>query len=54
MGNFRKDEVVGIRSIKGEMIAIGAMGCSFDELAKNTDGSGVAVYILHFKQDKLW
>jgi hypothetical protein len=37
-----------------EVIAIGAMGCSLDELKTNTDGSGIAVYILHFKGDKLW
>lgn len=29
LGKFKKDQVVGIRSLKGEMIAIGAMGCSF-------------------------
>ena len=28
LGNFKKDEVVGIRSIQGEIIAVGAMGCS--------------------------
>ena len=36
------------------MIAVGALGCSFDELKSNTDGSGIAVYILHYKGDKLW
>ena len=30
------------------------MGCSLDELKKNADGSGVAVYILHYKGDRLW
>lgn len=29
LGEFKKDEVVCIRSGKGEPIAIGAMGCSF-------------------------
>lgn len=28
--NFAKDEVVAIRSSKGEIIAIGAMGCSLE------------------------
>jgi predicted ribosome-associated RNA-binding protein Tma20 len=28
LGKFKKDQVVGIRSIKGEIIAIGATGCS--------------------------
>jgi predicted ribosome-associated RNA-binding protein Tma20 len=35
-------------------VAVGAMGCSFEDLKKNTDGSGIAVYILHFKGDRLW
>lgn len=30
------------------------MGCSLDELKANPDGSGIAVYILHFRGDKLW
>jgi predicted ribosome-associated RNA-binding protein Tma20 len=46
--------VVCIRDCKGDIIAIGAMSCSYDELKKNSDGSGVAVYILHYKGDKLW
>ena len=54
LGNFKKDQVVAIRDSKGFIIAIGAMGCSFDDLKKNTDGSGVAVYILHYKGDRLW
>ena len=54
LGKFKKDQVVGIRSIKGEMIAIGAMGCSLEEFEKNGEGNGVAIYILHYKQDKLW
>ena len=29
LGEFKKDEVIGIRSAKGEPIAVGAMGCSF-------------------------
>lgn len=54
LGNFKKDQVVAIRDSKGFIIAIGAMGCSFEDLKKNTDGSGVAVYILHYKGDRLW
>lgn len=45
---------MSIKNSKGEPIGVGAMGCSLDELKKNTDGSGVAVYILHYKGDKLW
>lgn len=30
------------------------MGCSLDELKTNIDGSGIAVYILHYRGDKLW
>jgi predicted RNA-binding protein (TIGR00451 family) len=51
LGEFSKDETVGIRNSKGEMIAIGAMGCGKKDL---TDTSGVAVYILHYLGDKLW
>lgn len=54
VGNFKKDQIVSIRTAKGEVIGVGAMGCSLDELKKNTDGSGVAVYILHYRGDKLW
>jgi predicted ribosome-associated RNA-binding protein Tma20 len=54
LGNFKKDEVVSIRNIIGEVIAIGALGCSLDELKQNPDGSGIAAYILHFKGDRLW
>jgi predicted RNA-binding protein (TIGR00451 family) len=54
VGNFKKDQIVSIRTSKGEVIGVGAMGCSLDELKKNTDGSGVAVYILHYRGDKLW
>ena len=54
LGNFKKDQVISIRDSKGFIIAIGAMGCSLDELKKNSDGSGVAAYILHYKGDRLW
>lgn len=54
LGAFKKDQVVSIRDSKGMVIAVGAMGCSLDELKKNSDGSGVAVYILHYKGDRLW
>jgi len=54
LGAFKKDQVVSIRNCKGMVIAIGAMGCSLDELKKNSDGSGVAVFILHYKGDRLW
>ena len=52
--NFKKDQVVAIRDCKGTIIAVGAMGCSLDQLKKNSDGSGVAVFILHYKGDRLW
>lgn len=52
--DFKKDDVVAIRCSKGECIAIGAMGCSLEELKKNTGLEGVAVFILHFRGDKLW
>lgn len=32
LGNFQKDQVVGILSSKGDIIAIGALGCSLKEL----------------------
>lgn len=54
LGEFKKDEVIAIRSAKGEPIAVGAMGCSFKEFQEKSDVNGVAVYILHFKGDKLW
>lgn len=54
LGNFKKDEIVSIVNSANEVIAIGAMGCSLDELKNNPDGSGIAVYILHFRGDKLW
>ena len=54
LGNFKKDQVVSIRDCKGIVIAIGAMGCSLNDLKSNSDGSGVAVYILHYKGDRLW
>jgi translation initiation factor 2D len=54
LGNFLKDQVVGIRTAKGDIVAIGALGCSLKELQSNADNSGVAVYILHYLNDKLW
>lgn len=54
LGKFKKDDVVAIQNSKRQVIAVGALGCSFDELKSNTDGSGIAVYILHYKGDKLW
>jgi predicted ribosome-associated RNA-binding protein Tma20 len=30
LGNFKKDEVVSIKNMKGEIIAVGALGCSLD------------------------
>ncbi len=52
LGEWVKDQTVGIRNSKGEIIAIGAMGCSKKEMTADT--SGVAVYILHYLGDKLW
>lgn len=46
--------MVGIRNAKGEAIAVGAMGCSLKQFEANEDKSGVAIYILHYKGDKLW
>lgn len=46
--------MVGIKAANGEPIAIGAMGCSFKEFQDKSDANGVAVYILHYKNDKLW
>jgi len=54
LGHFEKDQVVGIRTAKGEIIAVGAMGCSLKEFQSNADKSGVAVYILHYFNDQLW
>ena len=54
LGNFKKDQVVSIRDCKGVVIAVGALGCSFNDLKENKDGSGVAAYILHYKGDRLW
>jgi predicted ribosome-associated RNA-binding protein Tma20 len=54
LGNFKKDEVVSIRNLNDEVIAIGALGCSLEELKENQDGTGIAAYILHFKGDRLW
>ena len=54
LGTFKKDQVVSIRDSKGQIVAVGAMGCSQEELKKNSDGSGIAVYILHYKGDRLW
>lgn len=54
LGNFKKDDIVSIKTSNNEVIAVGALGCSLDELKGNNDGSGIAVYILHFKGDKLW
>ena len=54
LGDFKKDQVVSIRNSKGLTVGVGAMGCSLDELKNNKDGSGVAVYILHYKGDRLW
>ena len=45
---------MSIINSNNEVIAIGAMGCSLEELKANTDGSGIAVYILHYRGDKLW
>ena len=45
---------MAIRNSKGFIVAVGAMGCSFDGLKNNTDGGGVAVHILHYKGDRLW
>ncbi len=32
LDKFKKDEVVLIKSAKGEGIAIGAMGCNYEEM----------------------
>ena len=54
LGKFQKGQVVGIRSAKGDLIAVGLSGCSSKDLQSNQDGSGVAVQILHYLNDKLW
>lgn len=54
LGVFTKDDVVGLRSAKGQIIGVGAMGCSKKQLESSADKSGIAVYILHYKGDKLW
>lgn len=54
LGNFKKDEIVSIRSSKGEIIAVGAMGCSSGEMKDADNSTGVAVHIHHFRGDKLW
>lgn len=54
LGNFEKDQIVGIRTAKGQLIAIGAMGSSLKEFQGNADKSGIAVYILHYFNDHLW
>jgi|688.fasta_scaffold133136_1 predicted ribosome-associated RNA-binding protein Tma20 len=42
------------RAAKGDIVAIGVLGCSLKELQSNADKSGVSVYILHYLNDKLW
>ena len=54
LGTFKKDQVVAIRNSTGQVIAVGAMSCSLNELKGNEKGDGVAVYILHYKGDRLW
>lgn len=54
LGNFKQDDVVTITTAKGETVAVGALGCSLEELKKNNDLSGIAVYILTYRGDKLW
>jgi translation initiation factor 2D len=54
LGSFKKDQVVAIKNSKEEVIAVGAMGCSLEELKNNPDGSGIAVFILHYRGDRLW
>ncbi len=54
LGNFKKDDIVSIKNSKNEVIAVGALGCSLDQLKVNADGGGIAAYILHYKGDKLW
>lgn len=54
LGCFKKDEVISIKDSEGHLIGVGALSCSMEELKKNNDGSGVAVFILHYKGDRLW
>lgn len=54
VGNFKKDDVVALKNSKNEIVAIGAMGCSFEDFKKNTNLEGVAAYILTYRGDKLW
>lgn len=54
IGNFKKDDVVALKNSKREIVAIGAMGCSFEEFKKNTTLEGVAAYVLTYRGDKLW
>lgn len=51
---FAKDQVVSIVNSEGEFVAVGAMGCSKAQLDSNPDKNGIAVYILHYRGDKLW
>ena len=36
------------------MVAIGAMAKNYKELLKTKEFSGIAMYVLHLKDDKLW
>lgn len=56
LGKFGKDDVVGMRNGKGEVVGIGALACSYEEWEKSSqnDKGGIAVYVLHYRNDKLW
>jgi len=46
-------KICSIKKIKLRPIALGAMGCDYAEL-KTNNLQGVAVYVLHVLDDKLW
>mmetsp|Transcript_19994 Transcript_19994/g.17066 ORF Transcript_19994/g.17066 Transcript_19994/m.17066 type:complete len:86 (+) Transcript_19994:369-626(+) len=53
LDEFDKDDVRYILSAEGEIIGLGAMGCSSKEL-KEKGPTGTAVLVLHLMDDKLW
>jgi len=46
--------VFAVRSSNKEVIAVGAMACSSEDLKNKPDNQGIACYILHVFNDKLW
>ena len=53
LGDFKKDELVAVKSSKGEFVAIAALAVSSKELSDETR-KGTACYVLHYINDKLW